>query len=248
MTQKSFSEYSKLYNLFNSSKDYFEESDYISRLLKAFSPSATNLLEFGSGTGIHASSLIDHGYVIHGVEQSPSMVDMCKSKEGFTCQVGDIRSLLLDNDYDAVISLFHVLSYQTSDLDVQHTFQSAFNNLKSNGIFIFDAWYSPAVYNIKPSIKVRHFQCDGIEAYRISTPTSKDNIVDVKFDFFYRECESDSFRHFTEYHSMRHFSLPEIKLFAQMTGFTLLHSEEFMTGAQPSPDSWGVTFILKKDS
>ena len=45
---------------------------------------------------------------------------------------------------------------------------------------------------------------------------------------------------------MRCFSIPEIELLANQTGFKLLHSEEFITRKAPAIDTWGVCFILQK--
>ena len=45
---------------------------------------------------------------------------------------------------------------------------------------------------------------------------------------------------------MRHFSIPEIALLAKTTHFELVHSEAFLTEENPSENTWGVCFILKK--
>ena len=42
-----------------------------------------------------------------------------------------------------MISLFHVMSYQTDNNDILSAFQSARNALNIGGIFIFDVWYGP---------------------------------------------------------------------------------------------------------
>jgi hypothetical protein len=45
---------------------------------------------------------------------------------------------------------------------------------------------------------------------------------------------------------MRHFSIPEIGLLAEHTGFKILKTEEFLTASDPSERTWGVCIILKK--
>ena len=50
---------------------------------------------------------------------------------------------------------------------------------------------------------------------------------------------------YSEQHHMRHFSIPEIDLLCQMTGFEILQSEEWLTGAMPSKDTCGLCFILR---
>ena len=49
-----------------------------------------------------------------------------------------------------------------------------------------------------------------------------------------------------ETHSMRHFSTSEIVSFADENGFELLKAEEFKTKRNPSTETWGFCYILKK--
>jgi hypothetical protein len=46
---------------------------------------------------------------------------------------------------------------------------------------------------------------------------------------------------------MRAFDTEEIKEFASQTGFSLLHSEEWLTSQTPSKDTWGVCTTLQKN-
>ena len=52
--------------------------------------------------------------------------------------------------FDAVISLFHVVSYQSSNQDLQDCFATAKHHLRRGGVFVFDCWYGPAVLNDLP--------------------------------------------------------------------------------------------------
>ena len=45
---------------------------------------------------------------------------------------------------------------------------------------------------------------------------------------------------------MRHFSVPELDLFAEQSGFERLSAEAYLTGEVYSEDTWGVCFILRK--
>jgi hypothetical protein len=49
-----------------------------------------------------------------------------------------------------------------------------------------------------------------------------------------------------EVHSMRHFSLPELDLFADRSGFTRLAVGEFLSGRPPGHDTWGVLLVMRK--
>ena len=46
---------------------------------------------------------------------------------------------------------------------------------------------------------------------------------------------------------MRYFSIPEIEYIANSTGFEMLEAEEFLSGSEPSLNTWGVCVILRKN-
>lgn len=252
MTVKStFDAYSNYYDLFYSEKSYAEEVRYVDDVLQKHGVNCpASLLEFGSGTGGHAKHLISKGHHITGIELSSKMIEKASKNltENFTCHQGDIRFVNLNRKFDAVISLFHVMSYQVSNEDVESVFRRAGEHLFEGGLFVFDAWYGPAVHTQKPEVRVKRITNKKIEALRIAEPTihSDKNRVDVDYTIFIRELSDKHFTEINETHAMRHFSVLEIDLFAKNTGFTLVASEEFLTGSPLDSHTWGACFVLKK--
>jgi SAM-dependent methyltransferase len=244
-----FDAYSVYYDIFYHDKDYANEVEYIVELLKDQGFSGSNLLEFGSGTGKHGILLAEKGYSITGIERSEKMVKRAIQSDGFTCQKGDIRTVNLNSTFDAVLALFHVISYQTTNSDIKSVFQNAAQHLEKGGLFLFDVWYSPAVYNLRPERRELYLEKDNLEIKRIAEPTifSNENRVDVNYTITVRDTVNDKSQTFTEKHQMRHFSIPEIDFFAQTEGFKLVKAEGFLSGEQPSENTWGVCFALKKE-
>ena len=238
----------KYYDLVYQNKDYFTEVNYIDSLIKRFSNNTNTLLEFGSGTGRHATHLVDKGYQIHGVERSKSMIELSPKKVGFIPQLGDIKKINLKKEFDAVISLFHVFSYQTTNSDVLQLLNNAYRHLKIGGLFIFDIWYSPAVLSIVPSNRVLRIFNDDIEVTRVAEPDIliNENIVNVNYQFFVKNKANNKYDTFRESHPMRHFSLPELNYYAANIGFSIVQSEEWITGNPPSKETWGVCLVLRK--
>ncbi len=72
------------------------------------------------------------------------------------------------------------------------------------------------------------------------------NIVEVNYEMIIKNKLNNEYELLKEAHSMRHFSTPEIEMLADLSGFTLLKSEEFLTGKNPGADTWGVCYILQK--
>ena len=247
-TMTAFRAYSSYYDLIYKDKDYIGECDYIQSLLLAHVQAKGSLLEFGSGTGKHGCLLAERGFTVHGIERSAEMVAQSGATPGFSCQQGDICTIKMGRTYDAVLSLFHVLSYQTSNVDVQAVFARAAEHLATGGIFVFDFWYSPAVYSQQPVVRVKRMADDQKRITRIAEPViyPNENRVDVNYTIYAQYIDSGIVQIMSETHPMRHFSLPEIDLLAEANGFSRIDAEEFLTGKSPSTDTWGVCVTLKK--
>ena len=243
-----FNAYSAYYDLLYRDKDYKAEVDYIDALLGRYNVCGKGLLEFGSGTGKHGKLLAELGYDVTGIERSAEMVEQAKSSSGFSCQQGDICSVQLGRTFDAVLSLFHVVSYLTTNYSVQSVFSRASEHLKSGGLFLFDIWYSPAVLTMKPEVRVKRISDDFFDITRIAEPSlhPNTNCVDVNYNVFVRDLKSGEVNIINETHPMRHFSLPELDIFAENTGFERLGAEEFITENNPSEQTWGVCLVMKK--
>jgi len=248
MSDVVFNTYSRYYDLLYRDKDYIAEAEYIVGVLERFGISGKHLLEFGSGTGKHGRLLAKRGYEITGIERSAEMVAQAESTPGFSCQQGDICTVQLGKTFDGVLSLFHVVSYLTTNDTVQMVFARAAEHLEAGGLFVFDVWYSPAVYAQKPEVRVKRMADEEIEITRIADPVlhSNENRVDVNYTIFARDLANGTVETMTETHPMRHFSFPELDLLAQMSSFAVVGAEEFLTGNKPSEETWGICFITRK--
>lgn len=243
-----FNIYSQYYDLLYSDKDYVEETNYITSVLSRHSIEKGNLLELGCGTGKHGTLLANMGYKVLGIERSQEMLSQVVPVSGFTTQKGDITSISLDQSFDAIYSLFHVISYQTSNESLLATFNKAAEHLEINGFFIFDFWLCQAVCSQQPVIRVKRMENDIVEITRIAEPEhyTTENRVDVNYTFYVRNKQSDKIDVIRETHPMRYFSIPELELIASLSGFQLINSEEFLTGKQLDEHTWSGCVVWKK--
>jgi len=242
-----FNLYGKYYDLLYEDKDYDQESVYISECVKSYHPDAKTILEFGSGTGKHGLIMQKLGYDVYGLERSLEMIEVAQ-RQGFHCERADIEDFEIGRKFDVVMSLFHVMSYITGNDVLGKVFRNASKCLSSGGLFIFDVWYSPAVYYQKPETRLKVAENNEIRLIRFAEPVchTDRNIVDVNYTILAKNKDQERWIEFSEKHSMRHFSIPEIKLLASYTGFEFIEAEEFLTRNLPSVHTWGVNFILKK--
>jgi len=250
-----FEKYAHYYNLLYKDKDYQAETDYILSLIKKYQPDTIKVLEFGAGSGIHGRILANEGFHVSGIERSQEMIGLGHSSNqgkdqitNFSCTQGDCTSTILGDDFDAVISLFHVLSYQTSNEEVLAMLKNAHRQLKPGGVFIFDYWYAPAVWHIGPTLRIKRVSNQQLAITRIAEPECfrDQNIVRVNYQTFVEQLESNRISEIKETHEMRAFETEEIEEFANQIGFTPLHSEEWLTSHTPSKETWGVCTVLQK--
>lgn len=186
-----FKDYTYYYNIFYWDKDYREESLQVDNLLKRYGNDISKIINYGCGTGRHDFELSQIGYQCTGIDMSSLMIEMARKNVSdmgvnIDFEVADIRSYKPHKKYDAVISLFHVISYQNSNQDVLETFQAARRALDKGGIFLFDVWYGPGVLSDKPVVRVKEIEDAQNRFVRIARPImhNKENIVDVCYEVF----------------------------------------------------------------
>ena len=237
------------YDLFYDDKNYQLEAKYIHEKIQEYKSNSQKILELGCGTGKHAINLTKFGYEILGIEKSESMLKKTKNKKNLEFQQGDIREIELKDKFDCVISLFHVMSYQITNKSLISVFKTAFNHLKKEGLFLFDFWFGPAVIHQKPMVRTKTISTKNNTICRIAEPELllDKNQVNVKYTYHDFDHCTQNFKIINELHQMRYFSIPELELVGNETGFKVLNFEEFLTGFEPSFNTWGVSIILRKN-
>jgi SAM-dependent methyltransferase len=252
-----FNDYSSYYDLLYSDKNYPAEVEYLITLAGEHSRRPVkSILELGCGTGIHASLMAFQGFKILGVDLSSEMLEVAKARaksEGFDeTQIafaqGDARSFRSERRFDVVASLFHVLSYQTIEADLQALMQTAAVHLDADGLFIFDFWYGPAVLWQRPVVRVKRLNNDQIEITRLAEPVIHDaaNTVDVNYTVHIKNIATEKIEEIKETHRMRFLFLPEIDLLLDANGFDRVSAEEWLSRKSPSLDTWGICVIARK--
>ncbi len=254
MSDDVFKRYSAYYDLLYHDKDYAAEAEYVSRTLRSLSPDARHLLEFGSGTGRHGRLLAAHGFDIVGVERSNTMAAASaagpspSARGSFACVQGDIRTATLGRSFDAVVALFHVLSYQTRNVDLAQTFANAARHLRPGGVFLFDVWHGPAVLTERPVTRIKRVENQSTRLIRIAEPTVDldSSVVTVRYTILAESKADDRWTTFEEEHRMRYLFPVEIALFCEQAGLELERTEEFLTGIPPTDRTWGVAYLFRK--
>jgi len=247
-----FCDYARYYDLLYKDKDYIGEAAYIHGLIQKYRSGAKTVLNLGCGTGRHDACFEKLGYQVAGVDLSETMLIEARKREilnKLEFFQGDIRSVDLGRKFDAVISLFHVISYQTTSDDLLAAFWTANKHLKDAGIFIFDFWHGEGVLNDPPSVRIKHLEDKLVRIVREAEPVvhRERNVIDVNYRIMVTDKKSGRNSALMETHAMRYFFLADLESLLSKTGFLIKNSFQWMSD-KPLLSAWyGLIVAVKKD-
>jgi SAM-dependent methyltransferase len=249
--------YSDYYDLFYADKDYAAEAAFVRDIIQRHKPSGVrSMLDLGCGSARHAAEFARAGFMVTGVERSSDMI--ARAKDRISCLCPDLRSqlTLVEGDannytpttkYDAVVSLFHVVSYQTANDALAGIFSCARLALSAGGLFVFDFWYGPAVLTKQPAVRVRRVAAPNVRLTRIAEPEHQfdRNVVNVKYTIITVDQRNGRAEEMVEVHPMRYFFLPEIEMLASQHDFEVIETGGWLTGQTLDEDCWSGYAVVR---
>ena len=241
-----FDSYAAYYDLLYADKNYASEVAYCLALLAENGVDGGSILDLGCGTGKHADQFARQGFSVHGVDFSELMIELAEQRkptelaDRLRFEVGDVRTARLGRQFDAVISLFHVASYQTSNQDLKAMFSTAAEHLKLGGVFIFDFWYGPAVLTDQPEVRQKRMENEEIKVLRIAEPMMypNENLVDVKYTINVTRRDIEKPSVIKETHRMRYLFLPELEDMLMNSNLRMVRSAKWLTTEKLDLSSW----------
>jgi len=242
--------YSKYYNLLYKDKNYQEEYDYIRKIINKHGARKKNILDIGCGTGKHLKYFKDDGFTVAGVDASENMLSEAKL---YLNQNNDLicakaSEFKFSKKFDIIISLFHVMSYQTSNNELEKVFMNVSEHLNKDGLFIFDFWYGPAVLTDPPSVRIKRLEDNEIKITRITEPQMRynENIVDVNYEIMIEEKKTNLIKNIKEKHEMRYLFLQEILSFAEKAYLLYDSTYSWLNFTCLTEKSWYGVVVLEK--
>lgn len=264
----------RYYDLLYRDKDYAGEAAYVAATIRRRLPQAQRILELGCGTGGHAEHLARLGFEVHGVDLSAPMLARAQARRSalpaelaarLRYSLGDARSVrvgppsgqpqggaqgVFQAGFDAVISLFHVMSYQADNDDLRAAYDTAHAHLCEGGVFLYDYWYGPAVLSQRPEVRVRRLSGEGLDVTRVAEPVMHwaRNVCDVNYTVLARdthEHDQAPLQQLRETHPMRYLFQPELAL---LEGASWRQPEDraWLAEAPPDAQSWAAMRVLSR--
>ena len=246
-------EYAFAYDYLYQDKDYEKECDFIEAVFTRFSGNLKRVLDLGCGTGGHALILTKRGYKLVGVDRSEEMLEIAKSKTkdgslSIKFINNDIVNIDLQEKFDAIISMFAVMSYQTTNSALAGVCRVAKEHLARDGIFLFDCWNGHAVLTEKPTVRIKEVRLNNKEKIvRFTEPildilnhTVETNFKVWKINDGYLVSETN------ELHLMRFLFPQEVKYFLEVAGFKEIEFCPFLELDKPLTEkNWNMAVIAR---
>lgn len=253
MNAETFARYARYYNSFYRDKDYVREARFVDGLLRTAGVAGGPLLDVGCGTGAHAREFCKLGWRVHGVDLSPGMITIAREstrpETGIEFSVGSAAEFQLEQRFDAVVSLFHVASYQAQPGEAGRMFANVRRHLGKGGVFAFDFWHGPGVLAEPPAVRVYRREENGKRLTRIAEPVHHrdDRTVAVNYELLIEDIATSRLERVCETHLVRYFSLPEIQELLRTADFALANAYAGMTEAKLHPEAWHALVVAQAE-
>ena len=249
-----FGQYAQYYDLFYGEKDYRGEVDYVDALIKKYAlGDARTILDLGCGTAGHAVLLAQKGYNVTGVDRSDTMLSIAEEKKrqmkvSVELWNGDICSVELDKRFDVAIAMFAVIGYQTTNERLESALTNTAKHLNPGGLFIFDAWFGPAVIAQKPQDKMLVAEAGAEKIIRFTHPELDIMTHTVNVNFNVLHIANDKvLQSVEEMHKMRFFFPKELEFVLAKTGYEVVEMYPFMDFcAKLTENDWNMVVIARR--
>ena len=115
----------------------------VSQLLGEYGITQARILDLACGTGILAISLARQGHIVRGIDISPAMVALAKSKSveipNVSFEVQDMTKFVVPSKFDLITCTFDSLNYVLDRDGIRAMFNRVARSLTKSGLFVFDS-------------------------------------------------------------------------------------------------------------
>lgn len=252
--ETTFGAYAEFYDALYADKDYEAEVDFLESVFSAYARGdVRTVLDLGCGTGGHAVPLAARGYRVTGLDRAPAMVAQAREKATAACvdprfEVADVRDYDLGETFDAVVSMFAVVSYQLTGDDVTAMFRAARAHLSPGGLLVFDGWFGPAVLAQRPRVSEKVVETPGGDVVRRrAVPSVDEDAQTVTVSYRVERVSGAAVTAATdEAHTVRYLFADEIEQHCRDAGFELVALGPFGDLSRgPGEDDWNFSAVAR---
>mgnify|MGYP003654650530 CR=1 FL=1 len=245
MSENSYKEISKFYDVMHSDKDYSHEADCIKAYVDRYSNflKVRSILDFGCGTCSHLSFLIDKKEAV-GIDICPEMISKAsvkniKNLELYNCNIRDFKT---NRTFELCISMFNIFNHFDSLSELGLAFERISSLLEPGSLFIFDSLNAVAALRDPPRDRQLEKSIDG-KKYLYNSRCSHD-LMNSQFTMF----NEISFDGLVQEHKLVQ-TLWAPKLFSDLlssNNFKLLNIYKSFTLKEANASDYKICFVARK--
>lgn len=144
--------------------DLPETEECVERLVELAGPGP--VLELGVGTGRLALPLAERGLEVHGIDNSPAMLEELAAKPGgdrVQVTVGDFAEVGVEGRFPLVFVAANTLFLLPTQEQQVRCFQTVAEHLSDGGVFVVDVFVPDlSLYDHDQSVRLQRLSVDGV--------------------------------------------------------------------------------------
>ncbi|WP_216828991.1 class I SAM-dependent DNA methyltransferase [Alkalihalobacterium elongatum] len=245
-----YEQFAYLYDQLMKDAPYDAWLTFTKQKLQMYAPEANEILDVGCGTGELLIRLAKEGFLVTGVDLSSDMLVVANKKleaAKLTARLfeQDMRDLEGLGEYDAVLTYCDSLNYLTNPRDVQAAFSAFYQNLKDNGLLIFDVH---SCFKMDHVFAGQVFADDEESISYIWKAFTGEVPHSVEHDLtFFVQNEDETYTRHEEFHEQRTYPIEQYIQWLEEAGFSILEtSADF--GVKIAEASERIFFVARKKS
>lgn len=230
--------------------DYEKWIDYLEKIFKLNNTEPKLVLDLACGTGNITCRLSDKGYDMIGVDNSCDMLSVAlqksfESNKNILFLNQDITDFDLYGSVDAILCMMDGVNYLTDLKKVNKMFERVNYFLNPGGLFIFDF---RSEYGLSKIVSNNTFIEDSKDVTYIwqNEYDNERRISNMDLIFFVKE--EGSYNKFYESHSLKSYSIGEIKKALENSKLELINVYDDLSFEPPVSQSERIFIVAKKTS
>ncbi len=243
-----YKEFANIYDeLIYEDINYDEISEKIIGLSNANNIEFEDYLDLACGTGNVGVRVGKYFKNMYAVDLSSDMLNIAfekfkqnKIKAKVICQ--DMSELRLNHKFNLITSVLDSTNYITEEEDLFNYFNSVYDHLKDDGLFIFDI---NSYYKLSEIMGNNIYTYSSEDVFYTWENTFEDNILNMFLTFFVKR-ENDLYERFEEEHFERAYQEKEIEDILYEIGFNILGYFCGYSDLKPENNSERILYVLRK--
>lgn len=213
----------------------------ISQLLDERGVKPARILDLACGTGILAVELANRGHLVHGIDISPEMIKIAKSKSvglsNLSFDVQDMTQFCVKGEFDLVMCTFDSVNYLLNIDDVRKMLYRVAGALRESGILVFDSNTNQLYANARKEAQERELGGEYFVQKVGYEPTKKEATIIFEF--------SDGTM---EVHKQRPYDLAELEPILACAGLRVVHMFSGFDKEPYSPGSERLICVAEREA